>query len=215
MRRHFTSLVLFAVLASCAGPPKEPNPGTKEMTASTSLVDTLPSTKAIGTDTAKGLPEQPAPPTEPKESAPKPAPKVEQKPASPIDDSEVHRFSDGKTSVIITLWREGKRKITVFDKTGKVTYSFDDTRTSYSSVTTLHFREDGSVQKAQTNLNPGASMYMHYASVTFDTDNTPLEQRTWKVPAESPLDGDNVSTWDKTQQKWVRNNQNGRLPDGY
>ncbi len=211
MKRQLIPFFLLMLLAGCSSPSTQPISPIVESHSTTDT--TVPVVSQVPVDTTVASAAAP-PPTAPEAKAPAPVP-TEKKAAPAAEKDEIHRFTNGKVSVRITPWVEENRTITLYDPTGAVTYTFEDTRRVFSSVTHLSFREDGSVSQAKTHLNPGASRYMHYSNVTFSNQNEPLERRAWKEPAESLRDDDNVSHWDKATQKWVRKDHPGQLPDGY
>ncbi len=122
-----------------------------------------------------------------------------------IPDSIVHKYDNGKKSVVEGSFKNDKKKITLYNKKGEITYVFEDVRSSYQISTSLKFREDGSVESANIHLNPGASINWYETKITFDNDNNPLV----KIDTEMPLSlekmmNENPWFWNTTKKEWYR-----------
>jgi outer membrane murein-binding lipoprotein Lpp len=98
-----------------------------------------------------------------------------------------------------------KTLIHFYDKQGKETYTMEDVAQSYSVSTTLHFRQDGSVEKASSEINPGASQYWYVQNITFDEENYPLKRYSMRMPYEDlQATTKKPESWDKKSGAWVR-----------
>jgi outer membrane murein-binding lipoprotein Lpp len=153
-------------------------------------VSPLPSPKVTETQTHK-----------PKQKEVKPLPQTK----SAENDTIFHYYVNGKVSVKIHPWKDSKRKIELFDLYGRQTFETEDIRMSYSVGNTLYFHKNGAVSKIEESMNPGASMYMYYATMTFSTTNDP-EVRTSRKQPESLQDQlkQVPEFWDKKARKWVK-----------
>lgn len=122
-----------------------------------------------------------------------------------IPDSIIYKYKNGKKSAVEGSFKKDKKKITLYNKKGEITYVFEDVRSSYQINTTLKFREDGSVESANVHLNPGASLNWYESNITFDNDNNPLV----KTDTEMPLSLEKMMNekpwfWNPTKKEWYR-----------
>lgn len=103
-------------------------------------------------------------------------------------------------------WKDGKRTIYLYGPNTKVSYTFNDVNHSYSNVTDLKFRTNGSVAEAITNSNPGASMYWYSIITRFDDSNIPMNRETIKHPTENLEEYMNrkIELWDSRKNAWVK-----------
>lgn len=154
-------------------------------------------------DTPKPSPKKPLdiPPKKPIE------PKKEKPTASqkPQNDTIYHYYTNGKISVKIHPWIDSERRIQFFDLYGHQTFETKDIWQSYSVTNRLFFHENGAVSKIEESTNPGASMYMYEATMTFSTTNDPLVKTTRKHP--STLDeilNERPWFWNKKAKAWVQ-----------
>lgn len=108
-------------------------------------------------------------------------------------------------STITTPWVNDTRYIRLYDMKGEMTYEFKDERKSYSIVTELRFRENGSVLDANTHMNPGASMYWYETYTRFDENNVPFTQESHQYPEKlsTIMDENNTKYWDKPNKRWI------------
>lgn len=119
------------------------------------------------------------------------------------EDSILHHYSNGKISVIITPWEDGRREIQFYDLKGNRTYSMEEARLSYQVSVDLAFHKNGAVKEAYVFTNPGASMYMYSETIQFSSVNEP----EWRVSKKTPtLTLDDASGkkyyWDKKDKQW-------------
>ncbi|MBS1765346.1 MAG: hypothetical protein JSS90_10310 [Bacteroidetes bacterium] len=111
-----------------------------------------------------------------------------------------------KISVEITAWDNGRRTLKFYNPSGEVTYTIEDVRMSYSSITDLKkFYDNGACALIETGMNPGASMYWYEINITFDENNNPL----WKEEIEKPemslkQNMNNKSWWNAKTKSWVK-----------
>lgn len=130
-----------------------------------------------------------------------------------IYNNTTYYYSNKKPSVKVGDWQAatGKRirKIFFFDKNGKQTFELTDEKASYSIVTYIHFREDGSVDRAEVHENPGASMYTYLITIWFTENNIPLSKYRTTNPNDFKrnMTGTGMSvpvdTWDSTKHIWI------------
>lgn len=166
---------------------------------------------AANTDTMKPKKTTITEPVTPKKEKPQPKEKKETTPA-PVEtitttkDTIYHYYTNSKkVSVKITPWHEEKRNIILYDPWGKETYSIEDVRHSYSSVSEIKsFHPNGAVDRIETHLNPGASMYWYESSTTFGINNEPLWQTSQRFPARLEDYNNNASYWDKKCSCWKK-----------
>ncbi len=115
----------------------------------------------------------------------------------------VHYYKEsGRVSVREFPWKDDRKKIEVYDRSGDITYEFEDVLLSYQSKTTFQFRADGSLEIAKVRTNPGASMYWGESTISFSPDNEPLVKIDHTYP-ETQLELRKKALWDKIAKKWV------------
>lgn len=125
---------------------------------------------------------------------------------NPASDTTFYYYSGSpkRVSAIITPWKSDKRKVILFDPSGKKTFELEDVRMSYSSISTLNsFHANGSVEKLTVHDNPGASMYWYETYYTFGTGNEPLWRENKQFPVKG-LEPPNVFYWDKNSSSWKK-----------
>lgn len=119
-------------------------------------------------------------------------------------DTTYHYFQDGRLSVKIAP--DGDRqKIWVYHIMGDLSYELENVRMSYSVSNRLFFRDNGALEKVETFMNPGASMYMHHSVIQFDIDNEPRNRVDYQTPVKSVADQAwKKFLWDRKEIKWIR-----------
>ncbi len=129
-----------------------------------------------------------------------------QKSEKVIEEPTFYYYANGDISVKITPWKDHRRTITLYDLEGNVTFSTEDIKMSYSVFNRLKFHDNGAVKEMVESRNPGASLYMYSATMTFSTTNEPLKMVKSKTP--STLDEmicDSVPWfWDKKSKSWYK-----------
>jgi len=122
------------------------------------------------------------------------------------NDTIYYFYKNSKeVSVKITPWQDQKRKILLYDPYGRETYSIEDTRHSYTSTSEINsFHSNGAVDRIDTHLNPGASMYWYKSSTTFEINNQPLWQTNQRFPSSLEDYTNNASYWDNTCKCWKK-----------
>lgn len=118
---------------------------------------------------------------------------------------EEHYYSNGRVSLRIHPWVEGERLWELFDLHGQVTYSAQEVRKSYSVGLRADFHENGAVKALHEHMNPGASMYMYNATMTFDSINQPLWKHVTRTPSygiNERFPGGGYFYWCKQQKTW-------------
>jgi hypothetical protein len=212
---YFIVLTLGLVIFSC-----QPQNNTTETRQLTLLLDSLrteikelkqqqqqPSVKK---DTVLILPQQkdiltkkPKPITTPKPVTPvikkEPAPKPYK------EDTIYHKYKNGTPSVTIFPRHEGRRKILVYNRQGKITIELEEVIMSYQVTYDFNFREDGSVNTLKEHTNPGTSRYWYDCQITFSNNNEP----EWKKCEQFPMDrlehpNANKYYWNKSNNQWVK-----------
>lgn len=122
------------------------------------------------------------------------------------EEAKVYYHNNGKISVKIYPWENHTRLIQFFNRKGNKTYSMEEVHASYSVRVELKFSESGSVSKAISYTNPGASRYTTETETTFDSDNTPQWMTQKSVPAKQDelINGYPTFYWDTNAKKWVK-----------
>lgn len=67
-----------------------------------------------------------------------------------------------------------------------------------------NFRQNGSVEKIISSLNPGASMYMYKTFIHFDERNEPQYKIDEKTPSTLEEHMNNKSLWDNKNKRWIK-----------
>ncbi len=120
-------------------------------------------------------------------------------------DSTVHYYVNGKTSVICTPWKDGRRETKLFDQKGNLTYTIEEARLSYTVSVELEFHPNGAVETAHISSNPGASRFMHNSTIQFSTTNDPQWKVDTTIPAESIEDAAGEKYfWHKKNKRWEK-----------
>lgn len=122
------------------------------------------------------------------------------------EEIKSHFHNNGQISVKIFPWKDHTRVIEFYDRKGNKTYSMEEVHGSYSVRVELKFSESGSVSKAISHINPGASRYMTETETTFDADNTPQWMTHKSVPAKQDelMNGYPTFYWDLKLKKWKK-----------
>ena len=109
-----------------------------------------------------------------------------------------------KSSAMLTPWKNRKRKIVLYDPSGRETFTQEDVQRDYQVTTTLEkFHANGAVQQLSVHENPGGSRYWYETTITFDTKNEPLTKEVEQLPADRP-DGPTTFSWDAATQSWKK-----------
>lgn len=129
-----------------------------------------------------------------------------------IYNNTTYNYISGKPSVKVGNWQyaEGKRirKISFYDKNGVQTFELTDEMASYSLLSYIHFREDGSVDVVEVHENPGSGMYSYLISIQFTEQNMPISRYKSRRPTDvmglqgsgTPIPAD---TWDAKNHSWI------------
>jgi|GEM_PF-1203014 len=121
----------------------------------------------------------------------------------PTDTQYVYYSNSKKISVKTSPWKNDQRTIQLFDMNGQLTYTFEDKHFSYSIITILKHRPNGSVESANTSMNPGASRYWYETEITFSSTNQPLTKVDTQMPMEH-LTPTEKEYWDEKKKQWVK-----------
>lgn len=121
----------------------------------------------------------------------------------PSNDTMYYYFSDGKLSVKIAP-RSDRQKIWIYFPNGKVSYELENIRMSYTCFNELFFRKNGAVEKIESSLNPGASMYMYSSIIYFEENNLPSYKIDEKSPSTLEDHMNNKSVWDSKNKRWIK-----------
>jgi hypothetical protein len=156
---------------------------------------------------------QPVEPVElpPQEPTLNPQPKKIEivKPVTTEEKETVHyynpRMGKNKVSVRISPWKDGRRKMYLYDPFGNVTFEREDVRLGYSDTATIKkFHDNGAVAVLYIHMNPGASMYWYETTITFSINNEP----EWKTSLQQPATlEDHLNSkyyWDKKTKTWKK-----------
>ena len=119
-------------------------------------------------------------------------------------DTAYHHYKNGKLSVKIFPWNNGKRRIIVYNPQGQITYEFEDIRLSYSYHTEFKFRKDGSIENSITHMNPGASMHWYETIITFDNSNIPVTKEEKEFPLTRLEKIQLPYFWNKEKKQWIQ-----------
>lgn len=138
------------------------------------------------------------------EVIPVPAPKSEVK--KPDLAGETTYYYTGKhkgVSAIYTQWKASKRMLLVYGETGQLTFTHEETRSSYlvySEILELH--PTGAIKTLKIVEQPDGGIQRYEAYISFNSVNTPLSKRVEKYPAS--LNDDLYSTyrWDSLNHDW-------------
>jgi hypothetical protein len=131
------------------------------------------------------------------------------KPVTTEENETVHyynpRMGKSKVSVRITPWKDGRRKMFLYDPFGNVTFEREDVRMSYSDTATIKkFHDNGAVAVLYIHMNPGASMYWYETTITFSINNEPEWKTSLQQPATLEDHLNSKSYWDKKTKTWKK-----------
>lgn len=123
----------------------------------------------------------------------------------PMDSTVYYYKNTSKPSVVMTDWNaENRRFVRFYDPYGQITFTIEDIRSSYSSITELRqFHENGAVALSTITLNPDGSRFWYTSNLTFGINNEPL----WKEDVQHPQEhvvypGSNKFFWKNGQ--WIK-----------
>lgn len=130
----------------------------------------------------------------------------EEQPIVNTDKEKIHYYKNGKKSVVISPWIDGKRTTTLFDPWEKETYQIEETRSSYSIIAEIiAFHDNGAVDKIKVDTHPDASMYWYETTYTFGINNQPEWMYSTQYPqTQLVMPGDNAYYWNKKTGSWVK-----------
>lgn len=154
--------------------------------------DSLPLKSA---PTPKSTPEIQPPP---KEESPKRSVPV-------IRNEEEKKFySNGKLSLWISPWKDGRRYWKLYDLYGNETIELEEVRLSYSVSYDARFHENGAVHMIHFSENPGAANFWYEGEMEFSTTNEPITRRVRKMPFENleEMVKRKWVYWDKRTKSW-------------
>lgn len=133
-------------------------------------------------------------------------PEVVPKARSILSDTiREHYYSNGSVSVRIHTQESGERLWELFDLQGRCTYTAREVFLSYTVSLRVSFHENGAVKTLHEHMNPGASMYMYQAEMTFDSTNQPLWKHVTRTPSygiNERFPGGGYFYWCKQQNTW-------------
>jgi hypothetical protein len=118
-------------------------------------------------------------------------------------DTLFYYLNDGRISVSLSPWENGRRNIDIYDMHGNVSMTLEEARLSFQVYHELVFRENGSLEKVISSMNPGASRYYYRSEISFTGINEP----SWKVEEALPAEGLDYRKkffWSKKKQDWVQ-----------
>lgn len=115
----------------------------------------------------------------------------------------LHYYKGSKTaSVKIETVAPGRQRYVLYNRQGTPVYELSSNiQASFQESVTLHFRADGSVERANIHMNPGASMYWYETDITFSEQNEP-QWRTSRQFPEHAVRLPNQEYWDKSTRLW-------------
>lgn len=110
-----------------------------------------------------------------------------------------------RISVVVTPWKDGRRKWYFYDPFGNITFEQEDVNLSYHVFSDIvRFHDNGAVDQFHVHLNPGASMYMYDTNITFSINNQPEWKTENKHPSTLEEMTNNQSYWDKKTKTWKK-----------
>ncbi|MBX7052240.1 MAG: DUF3987 domain-containing protein [Flavobacteriales bacterium] len=129
------------------------------------------------------------------------------------DSGEIYYFKNSeKPSLRISPWKEGKRELTFYNKSGEVTYVQDDVNIIYHEISEVKgIHENGAISQILIHQNPGASRNWSEALITFSEDNEPELKTITIYPVETITQyANNTYRYDRIGKKWVSDDMKQR-----
>lgn len=164
------------------------------------VLDTLPQRPVLSGGAPDSTPKPVRRPSVPKED-----PQPEPSKIRPIPNEEEQKYySNGKVSVLISPWQEGRRTWKLYDLYGNETIELEEVRLSYSVSYDAQFHPNGAVQVIHFSENPGAASFWYEGEMEFSTTNEPITRRVRKMPVENLEEMMNRKWvyWDKRTKSW-------------
>jgi hypothetical protein len=219
------SVHLLFLLTACASAPKEQDLLLEKLTTLEEKVDELNDELRKKDSLSMELPDAEKAPTasvqkEEKKAIAPPAPSTKweeknipvkekiqvEKPVIDTDKEKISYYKNGKKSVVVSPWKDGKRTTTLFDPWEKQTYQLEETRSSYSVIAeVIAFHDNGAVAEIKVDTHPDASMYWYETKYTFGINNEPEWMYSTQYPqTQLVMPGDNAYYWNKKTGAWVK-----------
>jgi hypothetical protein len=144
---------------------------------------------------------------------PKPRPEIDPRPgvdkpiiSTPViqHQEEKKYYSNGKLSLWISPWKEGRRYWKLYDLYGNETIELEEVHLSYSVSYDARFHENGAVKIIHFSENPGAANFWYEGEMEFSTTNEPITRRVRRMPVESleEMVHRKWVYWDKRTKSW-------------
>jgi len=133
---------------------------------------------------------------------------IEEKPPAQLrplpNEEEKKYYSNGKLSVRISPWKDGRRTWTLYDLYGNITIELEEVSLSYTVSYDARFHENGAVSVIHFSENPGAANFWYEGEMEFSTTNEPITRRVRKMPIENLEEMTNRKWvyWDKKSKSW-------------
>lgn len=144
----------------------------------------------------------------PPQTMPVQNPKTKLTGATALNDTVYYYYTGlpKRISVKVTPWNAGRRQLLFYNPFGEITYTCKDVRMSYSTITRLKkFHSNGAAAKIEIGDNPGAIMYWHETTITFDINNNPQWKTISRKPVESLEDAmNNNYYWNEKTRQWIK-----------
>lgn len=164
------------------------------------VLDTLPQRPVLSGAAPDSTPKSVRRPSVPKEE-----PQPEPPKTRPVPNEEERKYySNGKLSVLISPWKEGRRTWKLYDLYGNETIELEEVRLSYSVSYDARFHPNGAVQVIHFSENPGAANFWYEGEMEFSTTNEPITRRVRRMPVESleEMVHRKWVYWDKRTKSW-------------
>lgn len=131
------------------------------------------------------------------------------------NEEEKKYYSNGKLSVRISPWKEGRRYWKLYDLYGNETIELEEVRLSYTVSYDARFHENGAVSVIHFSENPGAANFWYEGEMEFSTTNEPITRRVRKMPYESleEMSRRAWQYWDKRSGTWKEQEVMEGVPD--
>jgi hypothetical protein len=109
-----------------------------------------------------------------------------------------------RISAIITPRVNGKWELIFFNLQREKTYEFENTISSYSSVSSIkRYHPNGAISEVTNSMNPGASMYMYHSTYYFDSNNNPIKMESNQTPSNS-IEDFKTYEWNTKTKTWIQ-----------
>ena len=114
-------------------------------------------------------------------------------------------YKAGNVSVTFFPWENNRQTIRLYDSAGKVTYTLESVRSSFSITNRFYYHSNGAVSKVVQVMRPDGGIYSQERIITFSSNNIPLLMTSKSIPtkAEDLTKPQRISKWDQNKKKWI------------